>query len=380
MKIALEQLFYGRGERGYGMLGASPGGRSFASRVESLCGAVGTPNSDYGGEPFLLSVPEKDRVIMACGRRGAPDSMGRATLFFHVLIAAKADLSAAKADAFSLFEQGAFADKMPEGEFASACIDAVPSTMPRACGGDAVDVSFPCLFRSERPSPKLVGAVVGGQAFDFAWATFTFQFLPEFDVQVLPPRVQGLRTANEYDASGNLVRRAAGANARRVENRLDRDRPPMASACSSNVAKAPSPEKSNAMLKFSLVANLFLVAACAVLLALRKTATDSPCPQPGQMLVTNVVEKVVAKTVEAPLSAEQKTAIERAVIDRLKREFDGGKRIFDFDAEVRSSKLPRIERIVDKKDPEFDQARQFLETIRAYVDFVNKKILEADKP
>ena len=103
--MVLEQLFYGRGERGYAILGNSPGAANFTERVDFLCGAVGTPNNDYRGAPFLLSVPEKNGVIMICGRRGMPDSMGRETLFFHALVADKAAMSDANADAASLFSQ-----------------------------------------------------------------------------------------------------------------------------------------------------------------------------------------------------------------------------------------------------------------------------------
>ena len=114
MNLPLEQVFYGRGERGYAVLGASPGGLPFAARVEALCGAVGTPAGDYSGEPFLVSVPDEDGVIMMCGRSGAPDSMGRSTLFYHVLIGLRKDLAAAKVDAFTLFDQGAFVAQMPK--------------------------------------------------------------------------------------------------------------------------------------------------------------------------------------------------------------------------------------------------------------------------
>lgn len=61
MRVRLEQVFYGRGDNGYAVLGVSPGGRPLARRVAALCGAVGTPGGNYGGEPFLLSVPDGDQ-------------------------------------------------------------------------------------------------------------------------------------------------------------------------------------------------------------------------------------------------------------------------------------------------------------------------------
>ena len=208
MKLLLEQLFYGRGERGYGLLASSPGASPLAARVAELCGAVGTPGTDYVGEPFLLSVPDGDRVLMLCGRRGAPDPMGRGTLFFHALAAAKKDLDAAGADAFSLFAQGAFEAKMPGGAVGALAVDSVPAGggapgRPRAPGAP-----LPCFVRLPRPAPDVVRAIVGGRANGLAWATFSFQPLDGFDVQVLPPRASTPRSANECDAGGSLLRPA----------------------------------------------------------------------------------------------------------------------------------------------------------------------------
>ena len=211
MKLTLEQLFYGRGERGYGVLGMSPGGAPFTARVEMLCGAVGTPGADYGGEPFLLSVPENDRVLMICGRRGAPDSMNRETLFFHALVAAKKDLAAAKADALSIFAQGAFAAKMPAGTVEPLRIDCKAGrdgSTSRPPDGRAVGASLPCFVRSPSPAPDVVRAFVGGRANELAWATFAFQPFDGFDVQVLPPRIAAPRSTNECDVDGKLVRAA----------------------------------------------------------------------------------------------------------------------------------------------------------------------------
>ena len=206
MKIELAQVFYGRGERGYGVLGASPEGQRFAARVEALCGSVGTPDGGYGGEPFLLSVPEGDRVVMVCGRRGAPDSIGRGTLFFHALVARGADLAAAGADAFSLFAQGAFAERLPEGGLENVRLDAqADGKRPQ----DSV-AAFPAAIRSEHPAPDAVCALTGDRVNTLRWVTYAFQLMPGFDLQVLPSRTSLPRETNEYDAEGRLVRNAEG--------------------------------------------------------------------------------------------------------------------------------------------------------------------------
>ena len=381
MEIACEQIFYGRGAKGYGILGASLGAAKVAANVESLCRAIGTPGSDYGGEAFLLSVPEDGGVIMICGRRGAPDSMGRATLFLHALIAAKKEFSAAKMDAFSLFASGAFADKMPDGEIGALNIDV--KTNRSSAAPARLDVSLPCVFRSEKPLKDLVCAAVGGRTNDLSWATFTFQPLPGFDVQVLPPRVQGLQVANEYDASGRLMRSAAVVHAPLAEEKLGCDRGRGMLSHYSNVSHESSSEKSNAMLKFSIVANLVLVAVCAVLLVSSKSMSDSPSSKTEQIVVTNFVEKVVEKLVETPISVEQKAAIKCEELNRMKREFAGRNKITHFEVDL--AMFPKIDlranrAVVDEKLADAEKIQDIVDRLRVYVDFVNTEILEEKSP
>lgn len=387
MKISFEQLFYGRGERGYGIIGVSPGGRAFAPRVESLCGAVGTPGSYYGGEPFLISAPDGEHVIMLCGRRGAPDSMGRSTLFFQALVASKAEMAKAKADAFSLFLQGAFADKMPTGDIGELSIDVKTARVSAPLS--RLDVSLPCVFRSEKPLQDSVRAALGGRANDLSWATFTFQPLLGFDVQVLPHRVQGLQVANEYDASGKLIRSAAPVNAPRVEEKLGCGRDRGTLSHYSNVSNESLPEKSNAMLKFSIVANLVLVAVCAVLLVSRKSMSGSPASQTGQIVVTNFVERVVEKPVEAPLSDAQKAEIEDAAIAQFRSELND-----KFPSKSKAAFLDYHETAIstfskyygpdydcenEANKAEFKKQHEFLDKLRIGIDFVNKNLLEGKK-
>lgn len=324
MTITLEQIFYGRGSRGYAVLGTSPGAKPFAPRIEALCGAVGTPAADYGGEPFLLSVPDGDRVLLICGRRGAPDGMGRGTLFFHALVVEKTVLSAAKADAFSLFKQGAFADRMPTGEIKALRIDANPGSdgsPSRPTGGHFVDASLPCVIRSDKTAPNLVRAVLAGRVNDCAWSTFAFQFLDGFTAQVLPARVAAPRTANEYDPTGKLLRPAAtkqSAEPRRDDSdgvSSGRDGSTRRPSGERVIDASPPPGKSP-MLKFSLAANVVLAVLCSALLVLRKTAPQPPSTPSSPLVVTNVVQKVVTNNVPAELSDDDRNNLQdKAIAD-----------------------------------------------------------------
>ena len=375
MNITFDQLFYGRGARGYGILGVSPGAAGLASRVEALCGSVGTPASGYGGEPFLLSVPDGDYVIMSCGRRGAPDSMGRATLFFHVLVALKANLSAAKADAFSLFAQGLFSDKMPQGEIAPARLDVDPSSARRSCGGTAVNVSVPCLFRSDGPLPALVEAVVGERTLDLAWATFAFQALPDFDVQVLPPRVQGPRTVNEYDASGDLVRGAVIPSAPRAEGRSDAPVRPRPQPRRPEVPDEPLPEKSNAMLKLSIAVNVILIALCVWAIASRSSAGRDDPRRPVQPETANPG----GSGAPGPSAGERNAGIGEETMEAVRPEIE--RRAVDAYKARLSEKLSKVKElavgdekvipgIADYKDSE-KSVKDYFSAVEANINFVN---------
>ena len=300
MTLRLEQVFYGRGECGYDVLGASPGGASLTARVEQLCGSVGTPGGGYGGEPFLLSVPEGDRVLMVCGRRGAPDSMRRETLFFHALVATKKELDAAKANAFTLFDQGAFAAKMPEdGTVEALQIDCKPgrdgSTI-RPPDGRAEDAALPCVFRASGPAPDIVRGLIGDCANELSWATFAFRPLDGFDVHILPPRVAAPDSTNEYDANGKLVRAAVRqGNNGQAHHPQGKEGFPGRPGGGGRVVNAPPPSKSSVMFKFSLFANLVLLALCAALLAFRKSVPN-PVSKPEPTVITYTVTNTVTTT------------------------------------------------------------------------------------
>ena len=342
MNVKFEQLFYGRGKGGYGVLGASPGGRRFAARVEKLCGGVGTPGGEYGGEPFLLSVPEGEFVVMVCGRRGAPDSMGRNTLFFHVLVARREELDAAEADAFSLFVQGAFAGSMPTGEIAALDIEAekrVPLDLATPARRP-----YPAVIRSARSETEAVRGLAGGRENALAWASRAFQVMPGFDIQVVPLRTALPRGVNEYDAAGRLVR-SAGVGAPQEVAKPSRPADPAVEGkeplkASGKNPPNPSGKTCGVLLGLSLAAN----AALALLLVLSR------------------------QSVSPELSAE----IERSAVERYRGElaaqFPRDARIDDF--KEAASKLPRYDKFQGNWT-DYREANAFLVHVKTYVDFAN---------
>ena len=281
MILNLEQVFYGCGPHGYGVLGFSPGAEGLIPRVESVCVAVGTPNSDWDGTPFLLSVPDGDRVIMVLCQRGAPDSMRRNTLFFHALIAEKHELSAAKADAFSLFDQGMFAaaDVLPFKSVPSLSIKPKSCPMRPHSLGDDIPIPlregglhFPAAIRSTGvPDPNEVREFIGRKANELAWATYAFRCMDGFSLQVLPLPASVSPYLNEY--AGNMPMLSIGL-VRDASSCLTTA--PSSPLISGNNGHFPVPDSSakrrtalTALWCYS-VANVVLLIACIALFILWK--------------------------------------------------------------------------------------------------------------
>ena len=242
----LGQIFYGRAHDGYGVLGSSPAGRPFIGAVAALCRAVGSPDRPGDVRPFLLSKREGAAVLMIRACRGAADPTGRATIFFHALIANEASLRPAGLDAFTLLNAGVFAESCPSREppdipFPSAKQHEVTPTEGRG-------IDMPATISSERPLDELVRQELGAKSLDLNWATFTFNPLPDFDLCVLSsysPR-KGTGTQYVFDDAG-LHRLSPVSATRKTVGKENSSigRPPM--------------QKSSCVLLLSLVANAILV-------------------------------------------------------------------------------------------------------------------------
>ena len=217
-KQILGQIFYGRAPDGYGVLGSSSAGRPFIGAVAALCRAVGSPDRPGDVRPFLLSKREGAAVLMIRACRGAADPTGRATIFFHALIADEASLRAAGLDAFVLANAGVFAESCPSREPPDLPFPDCRQreTMPIEGRG----ITMPATISSERPLDELVRQELGEKSLDLNWATFTFNPLPDFDLCVLSsysPR-KGTGTQYAFDDAG-LHRLSPETTQREPENR-----------------------------------------------------------------------------------------------------------------------------------------------------------------
>ena len=214
----LGQIFYGRAPDGYGVLGSSPAGQPFIGAVAALCRAVGSPDRPGDVRPFLLSKREGAAVLMIRACRGAADPTGRATIFFHALVADEASLRIAGLDAFVLANASVFAE---------SCSSREPSDLPfpnarqhEATPTEGRGIDMPATISSERPLDDLVRQELGEKSLDLNWASFTFNPLPDFDLSVLSsysPR-KGTGTQYTFDDAG-LHRLSPETAQRKPENR-----------------------------------------------------------------------------------------------------------------------------------------------------------------
>lgn len=198
----LGQIFYGRDRDGYGVLGVSPAGRSFVGAVVALCRAVGSPDRPGDVRPFLICKREGDAVLMIRACRGAADPTGRATIFFHALIADAAALRAVGLDAFALANAGVFAESCPSRELSDLTFPNVNHHQVASAEGRGIDL--PATIASERPLDEFVRQELGAKSLDLNWATFTFNPLSDFDLCVLSaysPR-RGPGTQYAFDDAG----------------------------------------------------------------------------------------------------------------------------------------------------------------------------------
>ena len=202
MVSQLGQVFYGRDRDGYGVLGTSPSGCPFLGAVAALCRAVGSPDRPGDVRPFLLTKREGSAVLMIRACRGGADPTGRATIFFHALIADADSLRAAGLDAFSLAKAGVFAESCPSREPPDLSFPNAKQHQVASAEGRGIDM--PATISSERPLDELVRQELGKKSLELNWATFTFNPLPDFDLCVLssysPRKGTGIQYA--FDDAG----------------------------------------------------------------------------------------------------------------------------------------------------------------------------------
>ncbi len=341
MKVRFGQIFYGAGARGYAVLAASLMAKGCEDEASALCGMIGTPRMEAAGPFVLASRPFGRRVLLARACEGERDSIGRRTLFFHVLVAAAADLEESGLDAFALAEKGAFLSSLPEGAAEDADIES--SSPAAAPPPPPFPVSFPATLRLEKADVALVRSILGSRANAMSWTTFAGVAHPSFDLcavdvySALPART------SIYDGKG-LVQSASPSRRRPAES------PP--------ASEGEKPGKGCAafVLKASLALNVALGALAAALFLGRgdgdsaRGRVEAAAPAPEQA-------KVEAKAADDG-TAEMMDAIGRFSREDVIRDWD--------DVVAQSTYLSRMK--TPKPGKELD--KKIFDRISANVRFV----------
>lgn len=259
MGIRLEQLFYGRGQFGYGVLGASQGGKPFENAVESLCEAIGSPDAFLAWKPFLVNRRFGDYCLMCCVQPGNPDSCGRPTVLYHVLIGLASEMAAAGLDAFVLQDAGLFRKTVVEHP--ETILTEGRSQKPLA--SRPFEVKFPSLVSVSGPAPDLIRSLLGTDSVRRSWATYAFHPMSGFDIYALNDRASLPTDVTCYDSNGKPLS---------VSKLVNQER-----------GKSMSASKKSPLLGISLVVNAILLGACALLFMHLPSSQDTHCSSPAHV-------------------------------------------------------------------------------------------------
>lgn len=210
--MKLEQIFYGRGDHGYAILGASFPEGAIAARFKALCGKIGTPAFEREEDdcPFLLQERFGEVVLMVCGRTGSNDPLGRRTLFFHGLVAETRVAQEAGVTALTLWRAGCFTESVPPAPL-SAVTFAPPSV---ASEGPQAPLQVPAVIRCRRGENLKALEHVSPAALAGDWASFSWNPLENYLYYGLDASrgIVAIPSAcHVYDPAGTLLRAPEGA-------------------------------------------------------------------------------------------------------------------------------------------------------------------------
>ena len=176
--MKFENIFYGCGRDGYAVLGSSTGDEQMDAEAAALCQSLGTQGyaSPEDDRPFLFQRVIGDRVFMGCGRTGEKDSLGRGTLFFHILVARLPDVTAAGVSAFDAYRNALFMDRLPSGKIGPMETELHSSPSPQ--GVEEAKIELPAVISCRRADNLRVAEMMGPRAVATNWTTFGWR-VPE---------------------------------------------------------------------------------------------------------------------------------------------------------------------------------------------------------
>ena len=203
--IRLDQVFYGSGPAGYGILATSLAETSIAQSAINACLAVGQIPGSGLAKPVFLSRAIGDWIVMARLCNGARDSSGRNTLFIHALVGSAQEVRAAHVSTFSLEEAGAFCDKTSDASSRPVMANAQEG-LPPADKLSQVPLDIPAAIEASEPDAALMRRIVSGKENVLSWSTFAYDDMPGYDVICLSTLASTPAGRSIYNTELNLVR------------------------------------------------------------------------------------------------------------------------------------------------------------------------------
>ena len=176
-----QQVFYGRGPGGYGILWTDAPEPVYKS-VERICQSFGNPGCEEADDdlPTLFQTFFDDRVLMGCGRKGPLDSLGRGTLFYHVIVASAQELRERGISAIDLYRAGLFQSRAPRDSGVS--LDLPFETIEAVSRSESKGIKFPAVVSVSRSENLKLIELLGAECVTARWATLSWERLEGFDV------------------------------------------------------------------------------------------------------------------------------------------------------------------------------------------------------
>ena len=234
-KLRLDQVFYGYGQSGYGMLASSFADEALSWSVVNACLAIGQAAGASLPAPILLSKITGDRIVMARICSGSKDPSGRNTLFVHALSGSVQDVRKAGVTTFTLADAGVFRDSVPGPSVDAIEVAATPT--PTAMSSESLEL--PAAIETSGPDEKLIRRIVAGRENELSWSTFAFEDMLGYDVICVSKLAPISPCRSIYGQDLRLLRKRQG-------NASTRPKP--ASADVATIPARPSPSSRDSSL------------------------------------------------------------------------------------------------------------------------------------
>ena len=259
-KILLDQVFYGSGALGYGILATSIADRGYANTTVNVCLEVGQLPGSGLRAPVFLSRIIGDSIVMARLCNGALDPAGRSTLFVHALVGSVQEVRKAGITTFTLADAGVFRDNVTDSSTKAIEVEANKSSTHLP----SVVLELPAAIETSEPDEKLMRQIVAGRETEMSWSTFAFEDMFGYDIICISKSAPRPSARAIYDSDLRLLRSKPNNRIVRIEPTPEstaKDTPlpssPSRDGCSSD--RAERKNKMFVILLVSIALNLVLI-------------------------------------------------------------------------------------------------------------------------